>query len=75
VDRLREFVLAGLRMSGSTVVYVLRQAHHRHGEWLVLRRRVHTLVACDLALAAEDAVFGLSEVNWGIPPGSVCRAH
>lgn len=29
------------------------------------------LVACDLALAADDAVFGLSEVNWGIPPGSV----
>ena len=27
------------------------------------------LVACDLAFAAEDAVFGLSEVNWGIPPG------
>jgi len=29
------------------------------------------LVACDLALAADEAVFGLSEVNWGIPPGSV----
>ncbi len=29
------------------------------------------LVACDLAIAADDAVFGLSEVNWGIPPGSV----
>ncbi len=29
------------------------------------------LVACDLAIASEDAVFGLSEVNWGIPPGSV----
>jgi trans-feruloyl-CoA hydratase/vanillin synthase len=29
------------------------------------------LVACDLAIADEDAVFGLSEVNWGIPPGSV----
>jgi trans-feruloyl-CoA hydratase/vanillin synthase len=29
------------------------------------------LVACDLALAATEAVFGLSEVNWGIPPGSV----
>ncbi len=29
------------------------------------------LVACDLAIAAEDAIFGLSEVNWGIPPGSV----
>src|SRR5437867_2568522 len=29
------------------------------------------LVACDLAVAADDATFGLSEINWGIPPGSV----
>jgi trans-feruloyl-CoA hydratase/vanillin synthase len=29
------------------------------------------LVACDLAVAADEAVFGLSEVNWGIPPGGV----
>lgn len=29
------------------------------------------LVACDLALADEKAVFGLSEVNWGIPPGNL----
>ena len=29
------------------------------------------LVACDLAIAAEDAIVGRSEVNWGIPPGSV----
>jgi trans-feruloyl-CoA hydratase/vanillin synthase len=29
------------------------------------------LVACDLAIAADDAVFGLSEINWGIPPGGV----
>ena len=29
------------------------------------------LVACDLAIADEDAQFGLSEINWGIPPGSV----
>ena len=29
------------------------------------------LVACDLAVAADEATFGLSEVNWGIPPGSV----
>jgi trans-feruloyl-CoA hydratase/vanillin synthase len=29
------------------------------------------LVACDLAIAADDSVFGLSEVNWGIPPGSI----
>jgi trans-feruloyl-CoA hydratase/vanillin synthase len=27
------------------------------------------LVACDLAIAAEEAVFGVSEVNWGIIPG------
>jgi trans-feruloyl-CoA hydratase/vanillin synthase len=29
------------------------------------------LVACDLAIADEAAQFGLSEINWGIPPGSV----
>jgi trans-feruloyl-CoA hydratase/vanillin synthase len=29
------------------------------------------LVACDLAIADEQAQFGLSEINWGIPPGSV----
>ena len=34
-----------------------------------------TLAACDLAIAAEDATFGLSEVNWGIlPGGNVSRA-
>jgi len=27
--------------------------------------------ACDLALAADEAVFGLSEVNWGILPGGI----
>lgn len=29
------------------------------------------LVACDLAIASEEAVFGLSEINWGIPPGNL----
>lgn len=29
------------------------------------------LVACDLAISDEDAQFGLSEINWGIPPGGV----
>jgi feruloyl-CoA hydratase/lyase len=29
------------------------------------------LHAVDLAIAAEDAVFGLSEVNWGIIPGGI----
>jgi trans-feruloyl-CoA hydratase/vanillin synthase len=33
------------------------------------------LVSCDLAIAAEDAKFGLSEINWGIiPAGNVTRA-
>lgn len=33
------------------------------------------LVACDIAIAAEDATFGLSEINWGIlPGGAVTRA-
>jgi len=33
------------------------------------------LVSCDLAIAAEEAVFGLSEINWGIiPGGNVTRA-
>jgi trans-feruloyl-CoA hydratase/vanillin synthase len=32
------------------------------------------LIACDVALAAEEATFGLSEVNWGtFPAGLVSR--
>ncbi|QUH02093.1 p-hydroxycinnamoyl CoA hydratase/lyase [Saccharopolyspora erythraea] len=29
------------------------------------------LVACDLAISDEEARYGLSEINWGIPPGGV----
>jgi trans-feruloyl-CoA hydratase/vanillin synthase len=29
------------------------------------------LVCCDLAIASDDATFGLSEINWGIIPGGV----
>ncbi len=29
------------------------------------------LISCDLAIAAEDAVFGLSEINWGIIPAGI----
>ena len=28
-----------------------------------------SLAACDIVIAAENATFGLSEVNWGIIPG------
>ena len=32
-------------------------------------------MSCDLAIAAEEATFGLSEINWGIiPAGVVSRA-
>ncbi|PUB48268.1 p-hydroxycinnamoyl CoA hydratase/lyase [Pseudomonas sp. GV047] len=29
------------------------------------------LVACDLAICEDEATFGLSEINWGIPPGNL----
>src|SRR5882757_4514129 len=29
------------------------------------------LVSCDLAIAADEATFGLSEVNWGVIPGGI----
>lgn len=29
------------------------------------------LCNCDLAITAEDAVYGLSEINWGIIPGGI----
>ncbi|MGX1099518.1 p-hydroxycinnamoyl CoA hydratase/lyase [Amorphus sp. MBR-141] len=29
------------------------------------------MIACDLALASEDATFGLSEINWGIIPAGI----
>jgi trans-feruloyl-CoA hydratase/vanillin synthase len=29
------------------------------------------LIACDIAIAAEDATFGLSEINWGVFPGGL----
>ena len=36
---------------------------------------VTPLCACDLAIAAEEATFGLSEINWGIiPAGIVSKA-
>ncbi|RJG22070.1 p-hydroxycinnamoyl CoA hydratase/lyase [Massilia cavernae] len=29
------------------------------------------MIACDLAIAADEATFGLSEINWGIIPAGV----
>ena len=34
-----------------------------------------SLASCDLAIAADEATFGLSEINWGIiPAGNVMKA-
>lgn len=36
---------------------------------------LNPVVACDLAIAADDAVFGVSEINWGIvPAGNVVKS-
>jgi feruloyl-CoA hydratase/lyase len=33
------------------------------------------MIACDIAVAAEEAIFGLSEINWGIiPAGNVLKS-
>lgn len=29
------------------------------------------MIACDIAVAADDATFGLSEINWGIIPAGI----
>lgn len=35
----------------------------------------NSMIACDLAIAADEATFGLSEINWGIiPAGNVLKA-
>ncbi len=35
----------------------------------------NSMIACDLAVAAEEATFGLSEINWGIiPAGNVLKS-
>jgi trans-feruloyl-CoA hydratase/vanillin synthase len=31
----------------------------------------NSMIACDIAIAADEATFGLSEVNWGILPGGI----
>ena len=33
---------------------------------------LNPVCACDIAIAAEEAVFGVSEVNWGIIPAGRC---
>jgi trans-feruloyl-CoA hydratase/vanillin synthase len=47
----------------------------KDAEWLVRGGAFLPVVSCDLAIAAEEARFGLSEVNFGIlPAGNASRA-
>jgi feruloyl-CoA hydratase/lyase len=35
----------------------------------------NSMIACDITIAAEEATFGLSEINWGIiPAGNVLKS-
>ena len=53
----------------------LSEAHDCHGQRLVFGGAFTPVCACDLAIAAEEATFGLSEINWGIlPAGNVTKA-
>ncbi|MGE5148091.1 MAG: p-hydroxycinnamoyl CoA hydratase/lyase, partial [Candidatus Eiseniibacteriota bacterium] len=86
---LREFFRAHDHLSYEEQVHVRRSAWH--WQWRMLQNYMKPtiamvngwcfggaftpLVACDLAIAADDAQFGLSEINWGIiPGGNVTRA-
>ncbi len=48
----------------------LFQADESHGERLLFGGAFTQLCACDFAIAAEDAIFGLSEVNWASSPAA-----
>ena len=50
---------------------VLSEAYDRHGQRLVFWRRIHAAGVVRSSIAAEEATFGLSEINWGIIPGGV----
>ena len=86
---LREFFRAIDHLSYEEQVHIRRSAWH--WQWRMLQNYMKPtiamvngwcfggaftpLVACDLAIAADDAQFGLSEINWGIiPGGNVTRA-
>jgi trans-feruloyl-CoA hydratase/vanillin synthase len=47
------------------------EAHDRDGHGFCFGGAFTQVCACDFAVAADDATFGLSEVNWGILPGGI----
>jgi feruloyl-CoA hydratase/lyase len=75
VDRSPEIVIEKARRDASTAGWRLLRMYAKPTIAMVngwcFGGAFCPLVACDLAIASETAIFGLSEVNWGIPPGNV----
>jgi len=49
----------------------IRQANYRHGERLCSAAPSRSFAPATLPVAADEATFGLSEVNWAILPGGI----
>jgi trans-feruloyl-CoA hydratase/vanillin synthase len=75
VDKAPEIVQEKIRRDASTWQWKLLRMYSKPTIAMVngwcFGGAFSPLVACDLAIAAETAVFGLSEINWGIPPGNL----
>jgi trans-feruloyl-CoA hydratase/vanillin synthase len=75
VDKAPEIVQERIRRDASTWQWKLLRMYSKPTIAMVngwcFGGAFSPLVACDLAIASEAAVFGLSEINWGIPPGNL----
>jgi trans-feruloyl-CoA hydratase/vanillin synthase len=75
VDKAPEIVQEKIRRDASTWQWKLLRMYSKPTIAMVngwcFGGAFSPLVACDLAIAAETAIFGLSEINWGIPPGNL----
>jgi len=75
VDQAQEIVQEKIRRDASTWQWKLLRMYAKPTIAMVngwcFGGGFSPLVACDLAIASETAVFGLSEINWGIPPGNL----
>jgi trans-feruloyl-CoA hydratase/vanillin synthase len=75
IDQAPEMVQEKVRRDASTWQWKLLRMYSKPTIAMVngwcFGGAIAPLVACDLALSAEAAIFGLSEINWGIPPGNL----
>jgi feruloyl-CoA hydratase/lyase len=75
VDQAPEIVQERIRRDASTWQWKLLRMYSKPTIAMVngwcFGGAFSPLVACDLAIASEAAIFGVSEINWGIPPGNL----